>query len=316
MILETTMLYLYVETPLHAGTGSGLSSIDLPIQRERTTQYPMVQSSGIKGKLRAAAHMAREKGQGWLDEDISIVFGPDDGGVDHAGALIAGDARLLSFPVRSLSGVFAYTTSYEVLGRFTRDLARGKGHLPWTIPYEEVAEEPIAQVTTTSRVCAGENLVLEEYSFKVKPDPQVDVIAEWLIKHTMPQTPEYGYWREKMKKSLVILPDDEFRDFVVNATEIITRVRINRGTKTVDSGALWTEEHLPTDTLLYVPVYATHARKMRNGSREPMMLASAILEKARSLENSQQGYLQLGGDETVGRGMVRMHWSRQGENQG
>ena len=31
MILDTTTLYLYVETPLHAGVGSGLSSIDLPI---------------------------------------------------------------------------------------------------------------------------------------------------------------------------------------------------------------------------------------------------------------------------------------------
>ena len=42
MITATTMLYLYVETPLHAGMGAGLSSIDLPIQRERTTQYPMI----------------------------------------------------------------------------------------------------------------------------------------------------------------------------------------------------------------------------------------------------------------------------------
>ncbi len=38
----TNTLYLYTETPLHAGAGSGLSSIDLPIQRERTTQYPMI----------------------------------------------------------------------------------------------------------------------------------------------------------------------------------------------------------------------------------------------------------------------------------
>ncbi len=38
----TSTLYLYTETPLHAGVGSGLSSIDLPIQRERTTQYPMI----------------------------------------------------------------------------------------------------------------------------------------------------------------------------------------------------------------------------------------------------------------------------------
>ena len=36
--------------------------------------------------------------------------------------------------------------------------------------------------------------------------------------------------------------------------------------------------------------------------------AGEILDKARSLEVSQRGYLQLGGDETVGRGMVRMRW--------
>lgn len=48
MITATKTLYLYVETPLHAGVGSGLSSIDLPIQRERTTQYPMIQGSGIR----------------------------------------------------------------------------------------------------------------------------------------------------------------------------------------------------------------------------------------------------------------------------
>jgi CRISPR type III-B/RAMP module RAMP protein Cmr4 len=57
MITDTTILYLYTETPLHAGTGSGLSNIDLPIQRERTTQYPMIQGSSIKGKLRATAEL-------------------------------------------------------------------------------------------------------------------------------------------------------------------------------------------------------------------------------------------------------------------
>ncbi len=71
MITETSMLYLYVETPLHAGVGSGLSSIDLPIQRERTTQYPMIQGSGIKGKLRAAAYAA------WAEKGVETIFGPE-----------------------------------------------------------------------------------------------------------------------------------------------------------------------------------------------------------------------------------------------
>ncbi len=75
MILETTMLYLYVETPLHAGTGSGLSSIDLPIQRERTTQYPMIQGSSIKGKLRSAAHRAKTSQVArWEEDEIIAVL--------------------------------------------------------------------------------------------------------------------------------------------------------------------------------------------------------------------------------------------------
>ena len=49
------MLFIYVETPLHAGTGRGLGAVDQPIQRERTTGYPIVQASSIKGRLRAEA---------------------------------------------------------------------------------------------------------------------------------------------------------------------------------------------------------------------------------------------------------------------
>jgi len=317
MIQATTMLYLYVETPLHAGTGSGLSSIDLPIQRERTTQYPMIQGSGIKGKLRAAAYAVKDRTDAWSPEEIQVVFGPEDNGADHAGALIAGDARILLFPVRSLDGVFAYTTSYEVLSRFQRDIARSSKRLDWNIlsESENQLEEQAALVTTPSSVATGETLVLEEFSFTARADPQVNTIAQWLAAQAIPQTPEYHYWREKLKKSLVILPNNDFRDFVVHATEIVTRVRISRETKTVSSGALWTEEHLPSDTLLYVPIYATPARKMKNGSNDQgaaNMSASDILDKARSLEKSLRGYIQLGGDETVGRGMVCMHWEQRG----
>src|SRR6202049_4941732 len=143
MITATTMLYLYVETPLHAGMGSGLSSIDLPIQRERTTQYPMIQGSGIKGKLRSVAEDMVERKTGTLtDERVTIMFGPKTTGSDHAGALIAGDARILLFPVRSLSGVFAYTTSYDVLSRFMRDMKRGGSPVEWHLE-EKMAEDAV-----------------------------------------------------------------------------------------------------------------------------------------------------------------------------
>ncbi len=76
----------------------------------------------------------------------------------------------------------------------------------------------------------------------------------------LPESGTDDYWSAKLKNSLVILPENDFRDFTLYATEVITRIRIDRNTKTAARGALWTEEHLPTDTLLYVPMYATDAR--------------------------------------------------------
>jgi CRISPR-associated protein Cmr4 len=302
MITETTMLYLYVETPLHAGVGSGLSSIDLPIQRERTTQYPMIQGSGIKGKLRATAEdVIRDKAV------VDVLFGPaTTSGDDYAGALIAGDARILLFPVRSLNGVFAYTTSYDVLSRFKRDVERGQARqtLPWHVPKRVTGK---ALVTTTSEVQTSGTIVLEEFSFEAQLDAQVDAIADWIMRHALPDMDAEDYWPNKVKNSLVILPNDDFRDFALYATEVITRVRLDRQKKTVEPGALWTEEHLPTDTLLYVPIYATDTRQ--NGKSGPKMTAEQVLKLARSLDSGKGSYLQLGGDETVGRGLVRMRWA-------
>lgn len=317
MITATRMLYLYVETPLHAGVGSGLSSIDLPIQRERTTQYPMIQGSGIKGKLRAAMEGDRKKSSAEERAIIDTLFGPPSkpadnidsdraSGSDHAGALIFGDARILLFPVRSLSGVFAYATCYDVLNRFKRDKEHS-GISFWNVPAPVKDEEfktPIALVTSANEVSASGAVVLEEFSFRARASTAADEIADWIARNAFPEG--YEYWRDKLRRSLVILPDNDFRDFVLYATEIITRIRIDREKKTVDAGALWTEEHLPTDTLLYVPVYATNSR--RNGSA---MQAKEILQRAASLEESQDGYIQLGGDETVGRGLVRMHWEKE-----
>ncbi|HET8913926.1 MAG TPA: type III-B CRISPR module RAMP protein Cmr4 [Ktedonobacteraceae bacterium] len=338
MIQEAQMLYLYVETPLHAGTGSGLSSIDLPIQRERTTQYPMIQGSGIKGKLRGAAEDFRESLKGTDDKEakrqdniINAVFGtsPTNRSEDtratgqastppqeSAGALVVGDARLLLFPVRSLSGIFAYVTCEDILNRFSRDLKRGSDSNAVDWDGEIKVEEQQALVTTASKVIIAEGdqkqLVLEEFSFNAESNKRVDTIAKWIADHAFPTGSEYAYWRSKIQSSLVILTNDDFRDFVLYATEIITRIKLDRATKTVSKGALWTEEHLPTDTLLYVPLYATNARV--NGNAEDhrknghsVLQAKEILGEVQTLEKRHLGYLQLGGDETVGRGIVRMH---------
>src|SRR5581483_2990503 len=100
MFEATALLFIYVETPLHAGTARGLGAVDLPIQRERTTGYPIVQASSLKGRLRAEARR-----WGMMEAEWEAIFGPEtERASDHAGALAVGDARLLLFPVRSLAG--------------------------------------------------------------------------------------------------------------------------------------------------------------------------------------------------------------------
>lgn len=286
MFEAKTMLYVYVETPLHAGSGRALGNVDLPIQRERVTGYPIVQASSLKGRLRAAG---KTKGM----PHFEAVFGPDTENADkHAGALSPGDAKVLLFPVRSLKGVFAWTTSVEVLQRFRRDATMVGIEPGWSTP--EAPEEEA--LISSADLKAGGEVVLEEFTFTPKTDQVVGQIGQWLAKNTLPQTDEYGYWREELPKRLVILPNDDFRDFVTFSTEVATRIKLDPETKTVDKGALWTEEYLPTDTLLYAPLMATPPRtdsELENGQD--------VLQAIKELGLTR---VQLGGSETVGRGSV------------
>jgi CRISPR-associated protein Cmr4 len=253
MFEAKTMLYVYVETPLHAGSGRALGNVDLPIQRERVTGYPIVQASSLKGRLRAAG---KTKGM----PHFEAVFGPDTGNADkHAGALSPGDAKILLFPVRSLAGVFAWTTSVEVLQRFLRDASMVDIEPEWAMPDAPEEKRGEALIGEGTVVKAKDKIVLEEFTFTPTIEPIVQKIGQWLAEHALPQTNEYAYWRQELPKRLVILPNDDFRDFVTFSTEVATRIKLDPEAKTVDEGP-WSEEYLPTDTLLYAPLMATPPR--------------------------------------------------------
>ena len=78
MFTQISMLFQLCETPLHAGSGSSVSYVDLPIQREKHTDYPIVQASGVKGAFRDWA--SKLAGAGRLPDLIKEVFGPEPGG--------------------------------------------------------------------------------------------------------------------------------------------------------------------------------------------------------------------------------------------
>lgn len=301
----STSLFIYTESSLHAGTGSTVSVIDLPIQRERTTQFPIVQGSGIKGALRSQVTADAQNRSAYID----LIFGGEEDSPDenepkkklnYAGAVAIGDARVVLFPVRSLAGVFAYITCPAVLARVKRDVSSFP-ELNQAVAMDD------ALVTSKSTIVAANRVVLEEFSFTAQQNNAADEVAKWLADHALPQSDEYRYWREKLQTSLVVLHDDAFRDFVQTSTEVVTRVRLDSAKKTVMSGALWTQEALPSDTLLMsaIIVHSTRSQKIRNEghSFSPENVIGWLHDT--SIVPSR---IQLGGDETTGSGMVALHW--------
>lgn len=319
MFLESRLMFIYVETPLHAGAGSGVGAIDLPIQREQTTSLPMVQAPGIKGALRSEVRHA-DKGQK-NEPLLKAVFGANAGDDNlHAGAFSPGDARLLLFPVRSLKGVFAWTTCLGVLHRWQRE-AVAAGFAPEKLPTLPTAEpdENACFTSGDGAMLSDGVVVLEEFAFR-KAETSVAQLAGWLALNALPEGNEYQWWRDGLEARLILLRDDDFRDFAQQATEVLTRIRLEPDTKTVASGALWTEEHLPPETLLYAPARATRLR-LNNGDKPadlkksaPAAEAAAVLDWVSNAENIPHRF-QLGGDETVGRGLVSLRWLKPADAQ-
>jgi len=310
-------LFLIVETPLHAGSGSDLGIVDLPIQREKHTDYPKIEASGLKGSLREIFE-ALEKNLppelikafpklnsgNYKKPGIARTFGPENGN-EHAGALGFTDARLLLFPVKSVKGVFAWITCPYVLERFRNDLNLVKG-------FDVSVLNDLDSIENTVPLQSGlllkdNKIVLEEYTFEVKPDQKCEEICKWLSKTVLPKEQAYNFWRNKMLTDLVVLSNDDFKDFVTLSTEVIARTKIDNKTGTVKDGGLWYEEYLPSDSILYALALATPllVDDKKSEDREALEIFPDAEKVMTFFEKGLPSVIQIGGNATLGKGLVR-----------
>lgn len=300
MYKSTQPIYFITETPLHAGSGSDLGYIDLPIQRERHTGYPKVESSGVKGAIRQAFESLEK-----IDlEKIQRVFGYDGDGLsdqiaakfddkkDFAGALGFSDARILLFPVKSLKGTFAWVTCHRVLAKFRTELEElcGEGEL-FTLPASTgVASDALYLSSTT------QNIQLEEYIYTdLERKDDIAALADWLADNVLAES--LPYWQTKIRENLIVLPEDDFADFLQFSTEVHTRIKIDNKTGTVKDGALFTQEYLPSETVMYsLAMFSPEFKK-----------DGMTLDRVRGFFNDHKpDYFQMGGNSSIGKGIIRL----------
>lgn len=296
---EYDIMFVNVVTPLHNGSGEGLGIVDNPILRERTTQFPIIQASSIKGVLKDSYE---ERGS----EDFDMLFGPSPGeGEKHSGAISFGDGQILAFPVRSVRGCFAWITSPHVLWRFYERLClmdMGSLSSKLTDPLKKVHSGLNKAMVCSSgkkELCMPKTtkIFLEEFPITCEDSEEIENIAKIIGEKVYG---EDSFLKSEFEKKLVLVDDDTFRYFVTNATEIVPNIRIgDRGT--TEDGSLRYTEYLPSETIMYSTLIFERSRK-KGG---PL--------SATEIKNNFVKYLppviQIGGDETTGKGIVRLSLS-------
>lgn len=309
--MKTALYLIHALSPLHAGTGQSVGAIDLPIARERPTGIPLVPGSSVKGALRAA----------YEGPDKHTLFGPDtEHASEFAGALQFSDAHLLLLPVRTVAGTFAWVTSPYLLQRFARDAKEAIDGGQTMPPIPIIAAQSQCMVTNSSKstveLTLEENgktakknrVILEDYDLEPTSTGADDAsnLAQHLAQRIF--SGDFDAWRQTFVDRFCIVHDDVMALLLETATEVTARIRLNEDSKTVDKGALWYEEALPTESILYGLVVASKTSekivndKVKRHTMEPPALLARISDFAKSKRR-----VQLGGKATVGRGMCLVH---------
>ena len=301
MFREKNLLFLHAITSVHAGSGSELGLVDLTIQREIHTGFPKIESSSLKGAVRSTVEDMldlnnKEQENRWI-ETIFGKEGEKDQNNAQAGSISFSDARILLFPVKSLRGVFAWITCPYILQRFNNEMTLydlNNNLLP--VP---AANTISGNDIIVSSVNEQTQVILEEYTYTVTRDDTCKELASKLQESAFPQL------QNNLLGRLMVIADDDFRDFVTLSTEVNARIAINKKTGTVDKdkGALWYEENVPPEALFYTLIFAGDSREKEKGKVAKDIVA--FLQK----EEVFPQVFQLGGNSTLGRGMLRRIWA-------
>jgi len=265
--MSNLALFYHFYTPLHFGSGTTLSYVDLPVQRESHTDYPVMPSTGIKGVFRACYEMVKG------EDKAEKLFGKGD----EEGELIFTDGKILFFPVKSARGVFVWITCPHVLERIKRDMGIINANIELNFNNITFDNDEQAFVLDDS-ILVNNYLILEELSFQKKNN----IDFKWLENIAL----------DIDKRKIAIIPNDMFKFFVKNSTEINARIRIDQEKGTVDEGALWYEELVPAESVFYSLVL-----KRKEGSMK---------EFSDFVTKDNTGIFQFGGDETLGRGFAKV----------
>lgn len=292
--LDRALLFLYAETPVHAGADTGLGALDLPIQREVTTGLPIIKGESLKGALRERLRPPL------IDEALwKRIFGAPPprsgvaGGTLTPGELRVHEAQLVAFPAPTLDG-FAWVTSPLARARLHRRASlAGITALPG-----EAGDDDARCLMTDTRLRGRKTpppkpMVLGSYEVTAEADEGFKHWADTLADTALPERSEHEPFRTRLRRDVYQVSDPAMKAITDECTVVVARVQLGgedeKPTKTVRHGPFYSE-YLPGETLLAALLESTSADHLS-------VLAEQIGDQV----------IQVGGDESIGKGLM---WCR------
>ncbi|MEQ9671628.1 type III-B CRISPR module RAMP protein Cmr4 [Coleofasciculus sp. G2-EDA-02] len=302
-------LYLYLLSPLHTG-GTTQEGNLVGIARESHTNLPYIPSSTIRGRLRASVNDEALRVQLFGPEltdiksptasETSPNLSPESSQLEQ-GDIWLGDASLLWLPVSSLSHGVVWISSPMLLRRWARFVADLS-----TIP-NPYSTNLVSETTENPRPIYLKDAIIK------------DSLQPW--SNWQAFVPQAGNQSEIQR--VLLLPDQHCSTLIQMSLWRQVKIKLDAH-KSVEGGFRY-EEAIPPDTLMYVPWGVTsqvnskattkrgqELANRRQGLAEGYGMSSTEngVDLARGLfelllDEEERNILQIGGQESLGRGFVQ-----------
>lgn len=326
-------------THIHPGAGRAPGLVDLPVARD-PLGYPYIRGTMVKGALKSA--IARKISSVSYDseseanvikcnsknhsventggecptcEELLCLLGGETGDGESGAAgisvqdlypfLIPAPAFIAQGGSYNLSGIVYFTT--KALLSKAIAYAEAAGHDKIIEVLKRLSEADGGNVLYVSGVSSGGGVATLSVSgllikARLEDGSSVKMIDSLLNMFRL--NPLYKSY--PVAERILVVGEEHGRILVERSIERVTRVALDRVTKTVRTGHLWTEEYLPWGTLFVGLTLDTGFRNAycRNGGSAPSIEPVARIREA--VAKCLGGGLVIGGNETVGAGLLRV----------
>lgn len=299
--MQSALYFAKAISGIHCGIGRGDKDIDLPTARDAVTGYPIIPGSSIKGVLRDkfVSDAGTDKGK---EERCMAIFGPDTNNPsEFASSLSCGDARTLCLAVRSLKGTFAYLTSPLALESFVQEnkifgSTRFDGLKFPTLPDGPTFSAAITNTSALPPNTKEQTLLLEDLDLAIDPDRTA--ATAWAVKLAEILDPVGPAFNCDIFIPRFAIVSNQVFDFLCETSlPVAAHNAIHEDTGIVRKGALWYEEYLSAESILYGFFHASDTRSARC-----RLSANDVLKEIKTIN----GILQFGGKATTGKGLIAM----------